>query len=617
MNQKKKLPQLDPIPVPAELPPFEGVPEHDVETRSHRRRTSRWTLLLAVGAVLLFLFILVLAGLGIYSGLKDRAIAGRQTAQEHFALGEQYLSEGDYELAVAEFELAMRNDPGLADPEGKLARAKELAQAQITPTSEARRDAAITLYRRAVTHYEAGELDLALTALNELRGLDADYQRANVETMLVTAHYELGLAAVREDRLDDASGHFEAILELHTDSPGEKQAQDQLDLLEVYRAALSHWGQDWEAVIQALKGLYALAPDYKDVRVRLHDAYALSARQHAGQAEWCLAAEEYAAAVAVFSLEETVDRRAAFQCQAATVSPTSTPTPSRAAAQPSPTPQQTPKPKPSASLKGRLVFPSYDAIRQKHDLLALDLPSGRPRVLLENASQPAYEPGGTRLAFRNLHPSYLGLGILDLSTAQVQELTAHVEDSTPTWSADANQIVFGSDKEGDRKWRIFVISPGEVRGEGQMWTFGLMPAWSPDGLEIAYRGCDVRGDNCGLWTMEPGGSSQVRLTTDPSDTSPSWKPDSSEVAFVSARAGNWELYTVDVATGVVSRLTNHPAADVAPVWSPDGKRLAFLSNRDGVWALHVLDVKTGQVQKIIATGDAYPDAVSERLAWLP
>ena len=81
--------------------------------------------------------------------------------------------------------------------------------------------------------------------------------------MLSTAHFQLGLNAVAENRLDDAISHFEAVLAI---KPGDKDAQDQLDLIDLYTAALNYWERDWSATIQALKGLYALAPDYKDVR---------------------------------------------------------------------------------------------------------------------------------------------------------------------------------------------------------------------------------------------------------------------------------------------------------------------------------------------------------------
>ena len=626
----------DNIPLPAELPPVEGLDEYGVYRRAGSR-TWLWTLLAALAVVLLMAYAIVLGVVGVYQGLKDRTIESNRVAQEHYALGLAHLGKGDYELAIAEFDLALRNDPNLREARTRLQEAKAQAKAQATPTSETRQDAAKLLYKQAVAHYESGNLAQAVAVLDELRGLDPDHQRENVILMLTTAHYRLGLSAVVDDRLDEATAHFEAVLAL---KPGDANAQDQLNLIHLYKAAMSFWERDWSATIQALRGLYTLAPEYKDVRTRLGDAYAYRAQAYADKGDWCRAADDYAAAVGILPLETTVDTRddALMRCQATAEAPPPTPT-ARATARPTSVakvpPSATPVltgtrgaetnqavgPTPTwpavAVGKGQIVFTGFDALRQRFDLYVVDLAQGDAKLLQENASQPAFAPGGKRLAFRNVDPQHLGIGILDLGSNELSEVTIHPEDSAPAWSPDANQIVFASNKEGDRKWRLYVISPGEVRGEGQQWAFGQMPAWSPDGSRVAYHGCDERGDNCAVWVMLAGGFKPSRLTGDASDTAPAWSPDGTQVAFLSARAGNWELYLVDVANGQEKRLTNHPAADVAPAWSPDGKRLAFLSSREGGWAVYVLEVKTGQALKLIASGDAYPDAVSERLSWAP
>jgi TolB protein len=616
------------IPVPAVLPPVEGLDDHDEYAPGRRPRTWLWTLIAALAVGLLAVYVLVLGVLGVYDGLKDRAIENRQIAQEHYELGLAQLEAGDYELAIAEFDLALRHDSNLRDARTRLREAKELAQAIGTPTSETRQDAAELLYRQAVAHYENGNLEQAVMVLDELHSLDADYQRENVQTMLTTAHYQLGLNAVVQDHLDEATAHFEAVLAL---APDRKDAQDQLNLVHLYTAALNHWNVDWSASIQALKGLYALAPDYKDVQTRLHDAYGFLAQEYAAAGDWCQAADQYAAAVLVLPREATVDERddARLRCQATAEAPTPAPT-SRTVAKPTTSASATPAASATATTpavatsKGRIAFSSFDAIRNRYDIYIVDLAQGAARLVRENASQPAFSPDGNRLAFRNLDPSYLGLGIIDLRQAATHELTDHVEDSVPEWSPDGTQIVFASNKHGDRKWRIYVISPGEVRGEGEEWVFGQMPDWSRTSLEggtgeslIAYHGCDEHGDNCGIWVIKPGGFGPARLTTNPNDTVPAWSPDGSRLAFISTRAGNWELYLVDVATGKETRLTDNAAADVAPTWSPDGKQLAFLSNRGGGWAVYVLELKTSQVTEVIATGDPYPDPVSERLSWVP
>ena len=623
-KNKAEVSGQEATPVPDPMPPIQ---DSDGPGEQEPRRGARlwlWALGAAVVMVLLLLCIAALGVIGFYDGLRDRAIANRRIAQEHYTSGLAHLEEEEYELAIAEFEEARRYDANLEGLRQRLQEAKEMALAQVTPTSETRRDAAALLYRQAVPPYESGDLAQAVAVLQELRSLDPDYQRENVETMLIFAHYQLGVNAVQGNLLDEAAQHFEAVLVLR---PEDEKAQEQLNLLNLYAVALNNWERDWSAAIQALKGLYALAPEYKDVQARLHNAHMFRAQAYADAGDWCQASEEYAAAVEVFPLEADVDKRddAAFRCQATAEAPIFTPTPAmtpRPTATRAVTPQATsatsaPTAVPAAAGTGQIAYTSFDAVRQRYDIYVVDLAHGEVEVLQDLASQPAFASGGSRLAFRNHNPDHLGLDLLDPATGQGHELTTHAEDSRPAWSPDAKQIAFASDKHGDRKWRIYIISPGEVRGEGQELVFGQMPTWAPDNSRVAYHGCNRRGDNCGIWATTASSLNPTQLTTDPSDTAPSWSPSGDRVAFISSRSGNWEIWVVDLATGEETKLTDHPAADVAPAWSPDGKRLAFLSGRDGAWAVYVLEVGSGRQRKVVSTGDPYPQPISERLTWVP
>ena len=49
-----------------------------------------------------------------------------------------------------------------------------------------------------------------------------------------------------------------------------------------------------------------------------------------------------------------------------------------------------------------------------------------------------------------------------------------------------------------------------------------------------------------------------------------------QLAFVSERDGNRQIYVMDADGGKQRNLTNNPSSDRDPSWSPDGKYIAFV-----------------------------------------
>ncbi len=62
------------------------------------------------------------------------------------------------------------------------------------------------------------------------------------------------------------------------------------------------------------------------------------------------------------------------------------------------------------------------------------------------------------------------------------------------------------------------------------------------------------------------------------DWGPTWSPDGEQIAFVSDRDGDLDIYTMDPDGQNVRQLTDMNSNDVAPDWSPDGTQIAFGSN---------------------------------------
>ncbi len=69
---------------------------------------------------------------------------------------------------------------------------------------------------------------------------------------------------------------------------------------------------------------------------------------------------------------------------------------------------------------------------------------------------------------------------------------------------------------------------------------------------------------------------------------PQLSPDGKRVAVArqDPQTQNRDIYVIDLARGVSSRLTFDPGDDLGPIWSPDGSRIAWRSGRDGAFQVY-------------------------------
>jgi len=606
-------------------------------------RAPRWRWLLVGILVLSIGLIMVISAgiIGYYDGLKDREETLRIQALEHYRLGVSHLQDANYVLAQAEFEETLRLQPDLKEAWVKLQETQIRMSTIPTPTSAIlpTREPTVepteepinldALLTQARERYRAGNYLEAVAYIEELLKLDPNYQTAQVEEILFNCYYHQALVAISRERLEEAVHLLDLALTLR---PADVDAQTERDLAAGYLTAAGYWAADWEQASLQFLRLYQIRPDYKDVASRLYEARYEEAQYLEDLGVWCESADWYSQVLELRADAAVAAKREemAENCEQNVPPP--------AAEQATGTPQgtppanltETPSEEPTAAtstvalnalgLSGTIYYAIWDNTARAYVIYQMNADGSGSRKVVTGMHQPQINHAGTHLIVRaRSGVPTLGLYLVDLAregASALTMLTSHVDDLYPTFSPDDRQFVFTSNRMSQRLWTLFTKW---VEGNDNPQTViqGQTPAWAPAGDRIAYKGCDPSGNNCGIWLVSQNGAENTRIVTDPSAGFPAWSPDGTQIAFMSNRDGNWDIYLVEADGEGLRRLTRSKSSEGLPTWSPDGKGVAYMSDKDGQWGIYLQRVDSGLSGKLVTLNTVYEDWLRERIAWGP
>ncbi|MEV7095347.1 amidohydrolase family protein [Amycolatopsis sp. NPDC051045] len=119
------------------------------------------------------------------------------------------------------------------------------------------------------------------------------------------------------------------------------------------------------------------------------------------------------------------------------------------------------------------------------------------------------------------------------------------------------------------------------------------PVVSRDGTQVAFRALNA------LWLLQLGERKPRRLLADGYfHSDPDFSPDGKTLVYSSDKAGDADLWLLDLATGGTIRLTGLPGAQLTPRFSPDGARIAYQDHDGATW---VVDVAGGAPKQVAPT----------------
>lgn len=220
---------------------------------------------------------------------------------------------------------------------------------------------------------------------------------------------------------------------------------------------------------------------------------------------------------------------------------------------------------------------------------------------------PAWSSDGAQVVFSKSVPAVVSPGsnpaelyIADSDGANLRQLTDNGRSNyLPAWSPDGRQIAYVSGGRGGfDSHEIYVIN-ADGSGDTNLTVndaqeYGV--AWSPDGSKLAFG--SKRDGEMRIYTMNPDGSAQQSLPMPAAGQAPWWSPDGRQMVYTVESEGNSDIYVMDADGGNQRLLIGGPAWEYLAAWSPDGQRIAFTSHRDGEAAIYVANADGSDVRRV-------------------
>jgi hypothetical protein len=228
------------------------------------------------------------------------------------------------------------------------------------------------------------------------------------------------------------------------------------------------------------------------------------------------------------------------------------------------------------------------------------------------AFSPSFDSQGTAVFFHAQRGESSALKRADRDENGVLHIMTIVDDAAKNYhvqvSPDGTSVAFDSDRDGVRGVYVAKANGTEVRrvsGPG----YAAVPTWSPDGHRLAF----LRAENdkprvWNLWTKDLDSGAMTRLTDHPYGQvwGGAWFPEGRRIAY----SHEDRLIVLDTDSG---RSTSYPSPRKGslvrtPAVSPDGQWIMFQVFRDGAW---LLDLTTGSMERVLN------DATAEEFTWAP
>lgn len=147
--------------------------------------------------------------------------------------------------------------------------------------------------------------------------------------------------------------------------------------------------------------------------------------------------------------------------------------------------------------------------------------------------------------------------------------------------------------------KIWVLpaSGGEAQAITNDTLRARRPQWAPDSKTIIYQARAGNQEQLWLYRFEDGTASNI---SDGQffDHQPNWHPDGERIVYASDRKDTgFDLWELDLPTGLTWRITSLAGDETEPAWSADGQDLVYIHRQKNQWSLMLR--RRGQPDRVL------------------
>ena len=212
----------------------------------------------------------------------------------------------------------------------------------------------------------------------------------------------------------------------------------------------------------------------------------------------------------------------------------------------------------------------------------------------DSYSSPRWSPSGNRIAYiSNVHGHGAQIHVRWMDTGQTALLT-NVRNSpgSVSWSPDGKTIAFSMFVESKSP----PLAPPPSAPKGADWAPPVRVIESMP-YRSGGRYFETGNDHIFLLSAEGGTPRQITSGDYDHDGQLSWTPDGKNILFAATRKEDAEhdpveaeIWSVSVADGAMTRLTDRDGPDFGAVIAPDGSKIAYLGFDDKKMGYHNTNV---------------------------